>query len=440
MGHYGPRGGVEGIWFGITFLLRSEECETRLGQDDVPLPTLYSVEISKKSPDPGGLTMTFATIRTHRRGKTAVTSKPSRLRRILAGGTALSAATAACMFATTTSAVAGSSPEFDAPSGLAMAGGELWVTNKNGNSVTEIDPANGSLVSILSGASYGFDKPIAITSAGSDLFIANRGSGGSVTEINPTTGAAVKVISGSQFDFDKPVAITASGSTLLVLNKGNVKKDPSVPGSITEIDASTGDLIQVISGSSYAFKDPVAVAVSGPNAFVADHTNNAVTEVVISGGSLERVITGGGLDGPDGVGVSSGYAWVSNSVSSAATQINASTGAIVGTYSNNNGQYGFGSPSVVVGTTSNVYIASPFGSSPMVTDVNATSANPYWYECDTNSPDPYFSLLSALAVDGNYLWVASRSGANNPYPDAATGSLTEIELSTGTEVLRVPSS
>ena len=388
--------------------------------------------------------MTFATIRTYGRDKAAMTSNPRRLRAILAGGTALAAATAGCLFATATSAGAagavGSSPEFDAPSGLAVAGGELWVTNKHGNSVTEINPANGSRVAILSGASYAFDKPIAITSAGSDLFIANRGSGGSVTEINPTTGAAVKVISGSQFHFNNPVAITASGSTLLVLNKGDTKKDPSAPGSITEIDASTGDLIGVISGSSYAFEHPTALAVSGPDVFVADKTNNAVTEVAISGGSLKRVITGGGLDGPDGIGVSSGYVWVSDTVSSAATQIDASTGAVVDTYNNNDGAYGFGSPSVVLGTATDVYITSPFGSSPMVTDVDATSGTPYWYECDTNTPDPYFSLLSALAVDGNYLWVASRSGANNPYPDAATGSLTEIELSSGTEVLRVPSS
>ena len=388
--------------------------------------------------------MTLAAIHTYGRGKAAMTCNPRRLLAILAGATAMVAATAGWMFAATASAGAaaatGSRPEFDAPSGLAVAGGDLWVTNKSGNSVTEINPASGSRVAILHGASYEFDKPIAITSAESNLFIANRGSGGSVTEINPTTGAAVKVISGPQFHFDKPVAITASGSTLLVLNQGHTKNDPSAPGSITEIDASTGGLIQVISGSSYAFEDPVALAVSGPDVFVADHTNNAVTEVVISDGSIEQVITGGGLDGPDGLGISSGYVWVSDSVSSAATQIDASTGAIIGTYNNNDGAYGFGSPSVVLGTTSDVYITSPFGSSPMVTDVDATSGSPYWYECDTNTPDPYFSSLSALAVDGNYLWVASRSGANNPYPDAATGSLTEIELSSGTEVLRVPSS
>ena len=413
-------------------------------QETAPLPIFYSVKFSEESRS-GGLTMKFATIRSHGRGKAAQISNPRRLRAIFAGGTALAVATAGYMFAPTTSAgaagAAGSRPEFDSPSGLAVAGGELWVTNKRGNSVTEIDPANGSRVATLRGASYGFNRPIAITSAGSDLFVANRrGSGGSVTEINPTTGAAVEVISGSQFQFDKPVAITASGSTLLVLNQGDTKKDPSALGSITEIDASTGDLIQVISGSSYAFEDPVALAVSGSDVFVADNTNSAVTDVVISGGSLESVITGGGLDGPSGIGVSSGYVWVSASVSSAATQIDASPDAVVDTYNNSDGAYGFGSPSVVIGTTSDVYITSPFGSSPMVTDVDATSGTPYWFECDTNSPDPYFSLLSALAVDGNYLWVASRSGANNPYPDAATGSLTEIELSTGAEVLRVPSS
>jgi hypothetical protein len=57
--------------------------------------------------------------------------------------------------------------------------------------------------------------------------------------------------------------------------------------------------------------------------------------------------------------------------------------------------------------------------------------------CNTNGPY-YFSLLSAFAVSGDDLWVASRSGANSKTPAAATGSLTELSTVTGDLIATVP--
>ena len=73
----------------------------------------------------------------------------------------------------------------------------------------------------------------------------------------------------------------------------------------------------------------------------------------------------------------------------------------------------------------------------MVTKVEATTGTPDWYMCNTNGPY-YFSLRSALAPAGPDLWVASRSGANNPRPAAGTGSLTEMNATSGALIRTVP--
>jgi outer membrane protein assembly factor BamB len=177
--------------------------------------------------------------------------------------------------------------------------------------------------------------------------------------------------------------------------------------------------------------------VSGADVFVADQADNSVTEVDAANGRLVRVVAGRGLDAPDGIAVESGNVWVADSASNAATEINAATGAAISTYSDSGGPYGFGQPSTVIGAQGNVYVMTPFGTSPMVTKVSATTGAPAWYMCNTNGPY-YFSLLSAFALSGDDLWVASRSGANSQTPAAATGSLTEMTITTGALIMTLP--
>jgi hypothetical protein len=343
------------------------------------------------------------------------------------------AATSAWIIPAQASASITSSPsEFDAPSGLAFGGGHLWVTNEAGNSVTEINPSNGSWIATLRSSRYGFNRPTAITTSGPDLFVAN--AAGSVSELRASNGAFVRVISGAHYRFVSPVAIEPDGSMILVLNNGRA----GASGSITEIRMRTGSFIRTVSGSSYAFSNPMAMAVSGPDIFVADKGNNSMTEVT-SGGGLVRVVAQQGLNAPDGIAVQDGNVWVADSASNSATQIAAATGAVVATETDSDGSYGFGSPLMVIATAGNVFVASPFGDSPMVTKLSATSGQPSWYMCNTNGPY-YFSLLSAFAVssDGSDLWVASRSGANSKTPGAATGSLTELSTGDGSLITTLP--
>jgi len=325
--------------------------------------------------------------------------------------------------------------EFDVPSGLAFGGGHLWVTNQAGNSLTEIDPLTSAWMGTFRAGRYGFNHPTAITTVGPDLFVANRS--GSLSEVRASNGVAIRTISGPKFGFVHPVALAASGSTVLVLNAGQPSATPAVPGSISEIDAQTGKLLRKVSGSSFAFDDPIALAVSGPDAYIADVASNSVTEIDTASGALVRVIAGQGLNTPDGITVADGHVWVADAGSNAATDIDQSTGAVLATVTDSDAAYGFGRPSVAIASDGNVFIATPFGTSPMVTKLSATTGTPSWYMCNTNGPY-YFSLLSAFAVSGDHLWVASQSGANSKTPGAKTGSLTELNTGSGALITTLP--
>jgi streptogramin lyase len=325
--------------------------------------------------------------------------------------------------------------EFDSPSGLAFGGGHLWVTNEAGNSVSEINPTSGSWIATFNSARYGFRQPTAITRDGAYLFVAN--AAGSVSELRASDGAFIRTISGSRYHFADPVAIEAVGSLVFVLNAGRPNATNTSMGSITEIRVRSGSLVRTVSGISFAFADPTALAVSGTVVFVADKGDNSVTEVRIASGRLIRVVAQQGLNAPDGIAIENGNVWVADSGSNAATEIDPATGTVITTVSDSDGSYGFGSPSIVIGIGGNVYVASPFGTSPMVTKLSATSGQPSWYMCNTNGPY-YFSLLSAFAVSGSDLWVASRSGANSATPGAQTGSLTELSTGDGSLIATLP--
>jgi hypothetical protein len=320
-----------------------------------------------------------------------------------------------------------SGKEFDYPSGLAFAGGHLWVTNEHGNSVSEINPSNGSWMASLTSGPYGIDAPTAIATNGPDIFVAN--SVKSISEINASTRQLVRIVFGSEYHFSKPFAITVAGGRVLVLNAG------TGTGSITEFSAKNGLLIKTISGSRFAFDKPAAFTTSGQDVYVADEGNNSVTEVNMVSGRLVKVISQQGLSAPDGIAVEDGRVWVADSQSSAATEISAANDTVISTVTGD--QYGFWNPTAVIAAAGNVYIATPNGTSPMVTKVEATSGTADWFMCNTNGPY-YFSKLSAFAVQGDNLWVASRTGANSQTPAAATGSLTEMNIDSGDLIATYP--
>jgi DNA-binding beta-propeller fold protein YncE len=108
---------------------------------------------------------------------------------------------------------------------------------------------------------WGFNSPASVSSDGSHVWVAN-GIGNSVTELNAATGALVQVISGSKYKFKHPVAVSSDGSHVWVTNRDG--------DSVTELAAATGALVQVISGSRYGFGLPQAISSDGTDVWVAN--------------------------------------------------------------------------------------------------------------------------------------------------------------------------
>ena len=322
----------------------------------------------------------------------------------------------------TLSVVAGGSIQLDEPTAITEDDGSLWITNVGNNTVTELT-LSGSLVMTLSGTSYGFDDPVAISGNGPDVFVVN--GAGSVTELDAANGQLVQILQGSNYDFDGPSALLLNGTDGWVVN--------SAGDSVTEIDLSTGSMVQVLSNqsdSSYGFDDPVAIGAVGSNIWIINKTGASTTDTlsgsatVINGatGAFVQLVEGPtyGLDNPAGIAYSGGDVWITDSADYQITEFTTSGSLVqVITNSSNDANYGFDHPTAIVTSGSYVYVDSPPGSSPMITEVNASNSEGDWYECNTNSPDPDFDNPTGLVVTGSDAWVVS----------PADNTLTELNLS-----------
>jgi hypothetical protein len=320
-----------------------------------------------------------------------------------------------------------SSYRFDHPIAIASTGANLWIANYAGNSVTETT-STGAWVRTVAGARYGFRQPDAIARYRRDVFIVNHG--GSVTELRSDTAALVRIIAGPRYAFGSPTAAVEHGGDIFVVNTAR--------DTVTEFNASTGALVRILSGVRYGFGTPDAITVAGNDIWVTNKTGGSVTdpqagsatEFVASTGTFVRRVSApaDGLERPSGVAFDGTHLWISDAATNAVTEL-APNGALVRKVANTSldSNYGFDAPTAVVASGSDIYVISPPGASPMVTQITASTAEGNWYECNTNSPSPNFDNPTGLVVTGDHVWVVSP--ANN--------TLTELSIALGGNRIRL---
>lgn len=301
---------------------------------------------------------------------------------------------------------------FKSPSSVAVVHNDLFVANSGGNSVTEVNDSTGDFVALLRGARYRFDEPSAITAVGGDLFVANQG-GDSLTEFVADTGALVRTFSGSTYGLADPIALAARRNHLFVLNG---------TGSVTEVATNTGRDLGTASGPAYAFDQPTALAVAGDNVFVTNSAGNTVTEFSAHNRALVQVLsdTSYGFDDPLGVAFDGTNLWVTNSAAQTVTEIAPETGAVVAVLSSPDGYFPMIGP--VVTGDGYVFVISPPGSSPMVTQITPSTGTANWMMCNTNGPYLFNNPESAV-VTGSNLWVVNEGGNSLTEMDASSGAL-----------------
>lgn len=308
------------------------------------------------------------------------------------------------------------------PDAIAIAGGDVWVAS-SGGSVTELRESTGKLVRIVSGSRYGFGPgPDGIAVAGGQVWVANGdndNNSGSVTELDASTGALIRVVSGKGFGLVNPNTIAVDGGHVWVANDGTAENDAGQLGfheGLTELNASTGALVRVITANRYQFAGPDAITFAGGHVWVASGGLSVATELNEATGGLIRAVTFAHDDFyANGITVAGGIVWVSDGAAGI-TELNASTGAVV-RKSNPGSNYRFDDPDGIALANGRVWVASQFGP---ITELNASTGG-LVRTIPAPKPD-----------DGPYVVVAA--GRDVWVLNSGPGTVTELDASTGARI------
>jgi hypothetical protein len=270
---------------------------------------------------------------------------------------------------------------FDGPGAVAVCAGRVWVTNSSDsperpvdNSVTEINETTGAVIRVLDSDSFDFAQPVAFGCGGDHLWVVDKGfiagEGDAVTEINATSGRLIRVVSSLSDQFDSPDAIALGGSHVWITNGATPVQPPAFGGavgnSVTELNATTGSLVRVISDPKDKINYADAVVTLGSHVWVG--SLNALSELNSSNGSLVRVIKAAGTiqSSPTALTVAGSNLW--EATVSSVTERSGTTGASLRTVSADghphNGIDGISS------NNSDVWVANIDNS---VSEVNATT-------------------------------------------------------------------
>jgi hypothetical protein len=143
--------------------------------------------------------------------------------------------------------------DFTRPVALGCGDDHLWVVDQLGNAVTEINAKTGRLLRVVQNPSDGSDYPNAIAVGRSHVWITNGSptptqptpmgnAGNSVAELNVANGSLVRVINDAKEQISVPDAVMILGSHVWVGN--------SVGNALVELRSPNGTLVHVTKGSS----------------------------------------------------------------------------------------------------------------------------------------------------------------------------------------------
>ncbi len=334
-------------------------------------------------------------------------------------------------------------PTFNDPVAVSSDGTHVWVANKRGDSVSEIDAATGAVIQVIAGPSYDFDGPDAISAHGTDVWVAN-GAGNDVTELDASTGALVRVIGtpattpseewSPTGEFDYPTAISSDGTHVWVVNNNQegytVGRNVTYPWSIAELDASTGALVQLMPGATNATtaawldisSDGTHVWVSNSGYWIGptlDQTrvSGSVTELDASTGAVVGVIQGSAnsLEVPFALSSDGTNVWVADG-GEAVDQIDAATGAVVQVIPSST--IGIQVPFDISTDGTHVWVV---GNANTVAELSA-STGALVQEVPASSAIDY--QTDQIVSDGTHVWDLNTDG----------NALTELDASTGAVV------
>jgi hypothetical protein len=297
-----------------------------------------------------------------------------------------------------------------------------YVLQSVATDATETATSPGITVSVKQ--AYLFSRPINLAFDGTHIWVVNLGANGgsnpndeSVTELNASDGSAVQNLSGGSYGFVQPRAIAFDGTHLWVPNySGN---------SITEFNASDGSWVRTLSGAPYGFNSPDGILFDGTHVWVANQGGNSVTELNASDGSFVQTLSGGsyGFGDPLDFAFDGTHLWVSNWTGDSVTELNASDGSWIQTISETatGGPPGILGPQGMVFDGTHIWVANSFyqsGVGSSVTELNASDGS-FVQTVSVSTID----APTAIAFDGTHLWVTNAGSDSVRELNASDGSI-----------------
>ncbi|HEV8278193.1 MAG TPA: BTAD domain-containing putative transcriptional regulator, partial [Streptosporangiaceae bacterium] len=327
-------------------------------------------------------------------------------RRLLAIGSALAVAAAACIVAVArpwegeptgrlpantvglidpAGGLVGAPVTVGSPEGLAYGDGSVWAVDSTDGTVSRIDPATHAVIESVPVGS----APSAVTVTGQDVWVTNSGDA-TVSRINATANKVVGTIPVGNV----PVAIASGPSGVWVANQGD--------DTVRRINPVTGKVTRTVQVD--ARPDGIAV---GPDAvWVANGQDGTVTRIDPATGQPDGPVPVG--SGPKGIAVIPAAVWVANSLDLTVSKVDPATGRVTDTIGVGDG------PGAIVATKDAVWVSNEF-------DATLDRIDP-----QTDQVVRAVSVGSSprgIVMSGSGVWVAARAFAAASHRG---GTLTEV--------------
>jgi ABC-type transport system substrate-binding protein/DNA-binding SARP family transcriptional activator len=330
-------------------------------------------------------------------------------RRLLAVGSALAVAAAACIVAVarpwageptglpansvglidSSGGRAGAPVMVGSPAGLAFGDGSVWAVDSAEGTVSRINAVTHAVQTIPVGT-----EPAAVTVTGEDAWVANSGDG-TVSQVSTTTNTVVQKIPVGNV----PDAIASGPSGVWVANAGD--------DTVDRIDPATGD-VDVTRRDIPVGGLPDGIAVGPDAVWVANSEDGTVTRIDPITGQPSGPMPVG--SGPAGIAVTPGAVWVANSLDLTVYRLDPATGRVTDAIGVGDG------PSAIAAASDGVWVSDQF-------DATLDRIDPR-----TNRVNRVVSMGSSpqgIAVARSGVWVAARPFAAVSHRG---GTLTEVSL------------
>jgi hypothetical protein len=227
----------------------------------------------------------------------------------------------------------GGAARFNVPFGITTDGFNLFISDRNNNTIRQMDIATGNVTTIAgssndlpgsadgTGSTARFNSPGGITTDGTNLYVCDTSNhtirkiviaSGFVTTVAGTAPLSGSLDgTGSAARFNSPGGITTDGTNLYVCDTLNhtIRKIVIASGFVTTV-AGTAPLSGFFDapGISARFNLPTGIATDGTSLFITDRGNNALRSMLLSTSQVSTIANSSGLAGiTDGNALTSGF-------------------------------------------------------------------------------------------------------------------------------------